>query len=76
MTVFFHLLLYFRVAPCCDSTESLPLDGILINHCLNHDRLKQCYVNAKDQRHATTAMQYNQLLHECIKHVYVNVTEQ
>ena len=40
------------------------------------DCLKQVYVNVKDQSHATTAMQNNHLLHERIKHVYVNVTEQ
>ena len=44
--------------------------------CRDRERLKQVCVNVKDQRHATTAIQYNQLLHERIKHVYVNVNEQ
>ena len=66
----------FRVASFCDSLESLPQDGILINIVWIMIVWNNCYVIAKDQRHATTAMQYNYSLLEHIKHAYVNVTEQ
>ena len=69
ITVISHLFCHFRVAPFCDSLESLPQDGKFVNIVRIMIVRNIFYVIAKDQRHATTAMQYNQLPHECIKHV-------
>ena len=40
--------------------------------CRDRERLKQVCVNVKDQRHTTTAVQYNQRLHKRVRQVYVN----
>ena len=72
------LLLVLVLPSClvCDSRESFASGWKVHQHCQDRDCLKQVSVNVKDQGHATTARQYNQLLHERIKHVYVNVNEQ
>ncbi len=43
------LVLHFRVAPFCDSLESLPQDGILINIGWIMIVWNNCYVIAMDQ---------------------------
>ena len=71
MMVISTCLLSFELPP-----SVTPQDGILINIVWIMIVRNNCYVIAKDQRHATTAMQYNYSLLEHIKHAYVNVTEQ
>ena len=75
ITVISHSFCLFRVAPFCDSSESCASGWNPHQRCLDHDRLKQCYVKAKNQRHATITMQII-CCNTNASNMYVNVTEQ